>query len=241
MTPAATRGIVFDLDDTLVWERDYVRSGFRAVDAALVPLGLVPGAAFGRLWADFEAGARGDQFNRLLAAFPDAAVSVADLVDVYRTHTPDLALDAERRALLAALRPGHRLGVITDGPLASQTAKAACIGLAALVDAVVFSDAWGHAAWKPSPRPYPEAARALGLAPAALTYVGDNPAKDFVTARALGWQTVRLRHPAQLRHAAEPPDDAHAADHDVTSVRDLAALLGVPAPPDATPAGGPAL
>ena len=224
-----TRGIVFDLDDTLVWERDYVRSGFRAVDVALVACaGLALGAAFGRLWADFEAGVRGDQFDRLLAAYPTAPVSVADLVDVYRTHTPEIALAPEWQALLTALRPAHRLGVITDGPLASQQAKAAALGLADRVDAVVFSDMWGRAAWKPSPRPYEELARALALPARALTYVGDNPAKDFVTARALGWQTVHLRHPAQLRCADEPPGPAFAAHHEVGSVRDLARLLGAP-------------
>ena len=162
---------------------------------------------------------------------PDAAstMAVADLVDVYRSHVPDLILDAAWRSLLVSLRERVRLGVITDGPLASQTAKAEQIGLAALVDSVVFSDAWGRESWKPSPRPFEEMARALGLPHDRLTYVGDNPLKDFVTARRLGWRTIRLRHPSQLRAATEPPDPTFDADAEVNGIGALAALLGVPA------------
>ena len=47
-------------------------------------------------------------------------------------------------------------------------------------------------------------------------YVGDNPAKDFVTPRRLGWQTVRLRVHGQLRFTEEPPSPAYRAAVEVT-------------------------
>ena len=54
--------VVFDLDDTLYLERDYVRSGFRAVDAWLASRGIL--GFFGEAWANFENGLRGKAFDR---------------------------------------------------------------------------------------------------------------------------------------------------------------------------------
>jgi len=56
--------VVFDLDDTLYLERDYVRSGFRAVDAWLASRGIL--GFFGEAWANFENGLRGKAFDRAL-------------------------------------------------------------------------------------------------------------------------------------------------------------------------------
>jgi putative hydrolase of the HAD superfamily len=69
---------------------------------------------------------------------------------------------------------------------------------------------------------------ALGAAPECCIYIGDNPAKDFRAPKALGWRTLRLRHP-QGEHAraaaASPLDDADqtVTDLDQVSAGDLLA------------------
>ena len=83
------RAVVFDIDDTLYLERDYVRSGFAAAGAwAHTELGL---ADLGeRAWGIFEDGVRGRIFDEALVACgarADGAV-VSRLVDVYRSHVP---------------------------------------------------------------------------------------------------------------------------------------------------------
>ena len=58
MKPAL--GVAFDLDDTLYLERDYVRSGFRAVaEYAVRGADVSAEDAFTFLWHDFLAGVRG--------------------------------------------------------------------------------------------------------------------------------------------------------------------------------------
>ena len=185
--------MVFDLDDTLFPEAAYVASGFRAVGAALAREHGVEG--FGALAAAVAAaGARGDVFDEALrrAGVPadDARRLVPWCVAEYRGHRPDIALFPEARAALDRLRGRVKLGVLTDGWLVAQQQKVAALGVADLVDAVVFSDAFGRAHWKPSEVPYRAVAEALGVAHAGCVYVADNPAKDFITARALGWRTV---------------------------------------------------
>ena len=69
-----TCAIAFDLDDTLLLERDFVRSGFAAVDRALDEWFDIDYDWLGNLWDGFESGVRGDAFNRVLA---DAGVGVS--------------------------------------------------------------------------------------------------------------------------------------------------------------------
>lgn len=205
------RGVVMDLDDTLYLERDYVRSGFRHV--ARLAGGPAAAALFAFLWGEFEQGVRGDSFGRLLRAHPALAArwTVADLVQAYRGHRPDIAAPRETLAALRELqRAGLRLGLLSDGPLAAQQAKLAALGLAGWFAPAVFTDVWGRRCWKPHPRGFCHIARVWRLPAAELAYVGDNPARDFITPRRLGWHTVRVRRPGQLHREAAPPSPAHA-------------------------------
>ena len=90
---------MFDLDDTLYLETDYVRSGFRAVAGKIEQaVETVPASElYTFLWESFEAGDRGNNFDRLLARYPEVAkvFSVGDLVRCYRNHYPDIKLFPE--------------------------------------------------------------------------------------------------------------------------------------------------
>ena len=96
-------GIVFDMDDTLYFERDYVRSGFQAVAVAVARGSSVPRqGAFSLMWGLFEEGARGTTFNDLLAYYPELSerYTVADLVTLYREHAPTISFMPQMMALL---------------------------------------------------------------------------------------------------------------------------------------------
>ncbi|ADI15540.1 HAD family hydrolase [Truepera radiovictrix] len=218
-----TLGIAFDLDDTLYLERDYVKSGFRAV-AAHVAAGdrALEERAFGILWQDFVQGVRGRAFNRLLAALPEleGRCSITELVACYREHTPAITFLPGVEAALCELRArGARLAVISDGPLVSQAAKAAALGVARYADPVILTDAWGQRYWKPHARAFEAVAEAFALPPERLVYVGDNPEKDFHAPARLGWRSVRLRLPEQVRHHL--PHEAVPPTFEVTSVAAL--------------------
>jgi len=221
--PFLSRGVVFDLDDTLFPERDYAVSGFRAAGEWLAQrtgCGNFAAAATTR----FERGERGRIFDGALADAGIAPVPelVSELVRAYRAHTPALALGPAEKTLLADLRAaGRKVGVITDGYLETQRKKIAALGLAPLVDAVVCSDVWGREAWKPSPRPFREMERLLGVSPAECVYVADNPAKDFLGARGAGWRSIRLRLPNREHSGAEPSAPAFVPDAEVASLGEL--------------------
>lgn len=197
------RAAAFDLDDTLYPEQAFVFSGYRAVAAAVeARWGF---AIFDELMASFRAGERDDLFTPVLRRHvPEIEeLKVKALVSVFRNHKPAIAPFPEAGAVLRAIRRRLPLGLITDGIAAVQERKLGALGLTALFKATVLSGAHGRAHWKPAPLPYELCARRLGLPTKALAYIGDNPAKDFVTARKLGMKTVRVRRPGTLHYKAE--------------------------------------
>lgn len=220
--------IIFDLDDTLYPEREFVFSGFRAVAAWAEDHLDIPGTdGYAGLVNMFNQKVRGDTFNRWLAAHGFAADHLArHLVQVYREHAPTIAPFPEVPMVLSHLRERYELGLVSDGYLAVQQRKLAALGLFTCFDAVVWSDEGGPDAWKPSLWPFKTVLERLGdIAPAEAVYVADNPGKDFLGARHLGLSTIRLRWPGGIYYAHEPPTPAHASDLIIDSLNFLEEAL----------------
>lgn len=216
------RAILFDLDDTLYLEHDYVRSGFAAVARRVSSLPGAPGedelsAAFEGEW---RRNGRGHVFDAVIDRL-GVSVPVAELVEIYRSHEPALSLYPDAERALARLEASEtRFGILTDGMAKVQRRKLKALGLDRRVPCIVISDDYGLDASKPSPIPYQIALEQLGVPAAGTVYVGDNPHKDFVGARALGMATVRVRRPGG-DHAHTVLDPAHEADRDISLLDEL--------------------
>src|SRR5262245_56758148 len=139
----AVRCVAFDIDDTLYLERDYVESGFRAVDALLRARRLE--GFFPRAWQYFQGGLRRTIFDETLVAMGHAAQPelVAEMIEAYRGHTPSLTLLPDALDCLNRLHRQVTLAAITDGPLASQKAKATALNLAQWCRLIVFTEELG--------------------------------------------------------------------------------------------------
>ena len=215
------RAVLFDLDDTLYSERDYTRSGARAVAAF-----LGSPDALDELLALEAHDPVAPLYSRWLEGRGwDDQLWLPELLRVHREHLPVIALEHEVRDLLPRLRSRYRLGLVTDGRLEQQRAKADALGLNGLFDALVFSDALGRERWKPHPAPYHRALELLGARPSEAVYVGDNPAKDFLGARRAGMRSVRVRRPDGLNAAAEPASAEASPDAEIQSLSELEGLL----------------
>lgn len=213
--------VVFDLDDTLYLERDYVASGFAAVGRVAADHHGISGLESAAS-AAFAAGARGDVFDRALGALghQNPAGLVPELVRVYRTHRPDIRLLPDAAAALRRYA-GTGLSVVTDGPVDSQSAKVEVLGLRDAAHPIVLTGALGPGMAKPHPRAFLDVARVADGR--RLAYVADNPAKDFVAPAELGWRTVRIRRPGGLHSAVASGQDV---DAEIGTLDDLADALG---------------
>ena len=195
------RAILFDLDDTLYRERDFVASGFDAVAAsAAETLGVETQRVRDALERALATHGRGHTIDRALASLGIEPARVAQvvpsLVHVYRSHRPRLQLLPDAARCLDALeRAGLAMGLVTDGDPSVQRRKVDALGLHGRF--VVERYTWdaGAALQKPHASAFEPAIEALarrGLHPDETLYVGDNPTKDFVGARALGLRTLRV-------------------------------------------------
>ena len=220
------RVIVFDLDDTLYMERDFSRSGYRAVgEWALDRLGI---DGFGdRVWRLFLEKPRPDLFDLALkeAGIEPTPDLVRRMVEVYRDHRPDIELLPDAARLLARRADYAGFALLTDGYHRAQRRKIEALALDAICRPAIPTDQWGRNYWKPHARGFEAIQAHYALPGHAFTYVGDNPMKDFIAPKALGWHTVRVRREGAL-HAGTPAPSAEAeAAISITSLDQLESAL----------------
>ena len=229
--------VLFDLDDTLVSEYAFVRSGYRHVAALLAQrLGLAADEIFAELTALLRE-SPDRVFNRLLRAHgaADDAAAVLPLVHAYRTHRPALSLYPDVLPALHRLRAaGLGLGIITDGPADMQQNKLDAVGADRLFDHILLTDRLGPGCSKPHPAAFERMREAFGTAFDRMVYVGDNPRKDFYIAKLLPIRTVRvLRRPAVYADAAYLEGvREQAAIASLTELWDTVAAMDAGAQPD---------
>lgn len=217
--------VVFDIDDTLYLERDYVRSGFAAVGRWAAEALAFPDFA-ARAWAEFEAGRRGDIFDHVLAqsGAPRTREAVQAMVAVYRDHVPQVSLLPDARACLDSIEGRSAIAAVTDGPLQSQRSKAEALDLTRWAKPIVFTAELGPGLGKPHPRAFRLVEEATGAAGSACCYVADNPAKDFAAPASLGWRTVRVVRRGGLHRKVPSGADV---EMEITDLTTLPHLLGI--------------
>jgi putative hydrolase of the HAD superfamily len=200
--------VIFDIDDTLYLERDYVRSGFMAVDSWLHSNRGVE-SFFDRAWLKFEDGLRGNIFDQTLLDFGIEPTSglIEQLVSVYRSHVPKISLLSDAQDLLDRLKGTVALAVVTDGPAQSQRQKVSSLGLWRWMNAIVYCCELGPDCGKPSPKSFDAIQMQTGYSARQCVYVADNPVNDFAGPKFLNWVTVRIRRPGGLHYALCSGDD----------------------------------
>ena len=221
------QAVVFDLDDTLYPEREYVRGGFRAVGRwASEALGEAPQDAADELWALFESGARKDTFDRWLRTRGlETEPHRAAMINAYRRHRPSLAPYPDVVPALSALRGRVRLGLITEGRRDAQLAKLEALALEPWFDKIVVMGEEERADWKPSRVPFDRWLEGGDVPPDAALYVGDNPAKDFRGARGAGWASLRVRRSDGLHRSEEHAAPDAQPDGEIPDLASLASFL----------------
>ena len=190
--------VVFDLDDTLYKEIDYLRSAYRYIAAQLAGDDAEREEIFGTLYGAYKEGR--DAFVALMERNNDKVMTKETLLHWYRTHKPQISLcDGCREFLSRLVAEGCRLGIITDGRIVTQLNKIEALGLHSLIadEDIVISERFGSE--KPSPRNYLYFMNKYG-ADARYYYIADNTAKDFIAPNRLGWTTVCLKDNGQNIH-----------------------------------------
>jgi len=187
--------IVFDLDDTLYLEQDFVASGFKAVDEYL-KTNYSLNDFFNVAWNLFLDGDRGFIFNHSLKKFPNFSYSdelVEKLIDIYRNHKPMINLLEDSKWALEYYKKRNKLALISDGYLLTQKNKLESLGISNLFDRIYLTDFWGKNFWKPNIRAFVHTESFFGKGSNNFVYISDNPEKDFIAPNKLGWDTIQIK------------------------------------------------
>lgn len=185
------KGVIFDLDDTLYSEKEYVKSGFKVVSDYL------NGNYEEKLWRYFEAGKYAiDELLEELKKIEDKD----KLLNVYRSHKPSIHLYPGVADIIYELKKRDiKIGIITDGRPEGQRNKITALGLEEMVDDIIITDELGGIQFrKPCDIAFRIIQNRWRLSSGEMVYVADNPAKDFQAPQQLGMKCIWIKNPNGL-------------------------------------------
>ena len=190
------KGVVFDLDDTLYSETEYIKSGFKVVSDCL------GGGYEERLWQFFSAGK--PAIDELLTEI-DRKLEKDKLLNLYRIHKPNISLyEGVLETIEFFNEQGIKVGIITDGRPTGQRNKIEALGLQGIVSDIIITDELGGPQFrKPCDIAFRIIQNRWRLPFDEIAYVADNPAKDFQAPQQLGMVSVRYNNIEGLYHHNE--------------------------------------
>lgn len=193
--------IVFDMDDTLYLEKDYIFSGYAAIEQFILDQG-VPNDFARIAMEQYHHNNDNTVINRALLLLGDElppSVSIPSCLAIYREHMPAISLCEDSLNFLNRLPPDTGTALISDGRLRGQQNKANALRLDKHIELLLFTDVWGTEFWKPHKKAFVTVMEHFKhLDKPHFTYIGDNPKKDFIAPQALGWDTVFINRKHSL-------------------------------------------
>lgn len=223
------KAVVFDLDDTLISEKEYIRSGFRQVSKKIAKKNnLDKDYVYKIMYDTFNEDSK-NVFNRVLDKLniQYEKEDIKELINYYRGHMPDIKLYDDAKYILDTLKAkGIKLGMITDGYKVTQRNKLEALNIGDYFEHIVVTDELGREFWKPHQKSYEIIKEKLGLEYENMVYVGDNVSKDFVTANKLGMNTIFINRVEGV-YSGIQMDDKYLAKLEVTSLLELEKVLSI--------------
>lgn len=224
------RALLFDLDDTLYEEKQFVNSGFNKVAEFVENKFKIDKDFFYKILIDiFNEGKRGNIFNIALERVNiilDEDI-IRSIVKIYREHNPNIELDKNIRSLLIKLRRIYSLGIITDGYFKVQKKKVQALKLEELFDSIIYTDEYGKEYWKPNVYGYKLALKELDdILLEETVYIGDNPHKDFIGAKEIGITTVRILY-RNREYGNVRLNKEYEADYEIRELQEIIDVLKV--------------
>lgn len=181
-------GVVFDLDDTLYSEKNYVRSGYRKIAQNYPDIEN----AEEKLWSSFLKGEKA-----IDKVFDEASLDEKEkknALNIYREHMPVIELYTGVSEMLSRIKnKGKKIGIITDGRPDGQKNKITALKLD--VDEVIITDELGGIQYrKPNKKAFELIQNKWKIAFNKMVYIGDNVTKDFIAPKELGMQVIYFKN-----------------------------------------------
>jgi len=216
------KGIVFDLDETLVNRRDSLSAYSVKLLSAFSESVVVPEHAFTAEFHRLDGNGRvpRDRFFSEVASELFENVSPLEIKRHFETTAwlePQL-FDGVLDLLRALRADGWRMGIVTNGGVPTQSAKISNSGLVDLIDEYVISSAFGMK--KPAPEIFNRVSELLGINPYESWFIGDDPRADIWGAKQIGFQTCWVE-----RYSPWPPGLSRCYDERVSDTGEFLEVI----------------
>ena len=189
------KAVIFDLDDTLISEKEYIKSGYRHIAEVIGQrFNINKDQVYIDLFQLFRESPH-NVFNRLYEKYQIeySKEMIIDLVNEYRGHFPDVQYYDDVMQCLNELKVlGIKIGIITDGYAQAQRQKLKAVEADMYFDEIIVTDELGRDYWNPHPKAFEIIKERFGVSFDEMIYVGDNPGKDFYISTIYPIKTVRI-------------------------------------------------
>lgn len=189
------KAIIFDLDDTLIFEKEYVKSGFWVIAENLKNIiNQETNNIFNNLIKLFDINPK-NVFNRLFEKY-NINYNQKDinyLINIYRNHKPNIRYFPDVAPFLKYIKKNKlNCGIITDGYINTQTQKLKILKAINSFNSIIITDKLGVNYRKPHPLSFELMKKKLKVNFNEMIYVGDNPKKDFYISHIYPIITIRI-------------------------------------------------
>ena len=180
---------VFDLDDTLYKEIDFLKSAYKEISQFISEkTNLNPQTIFDQMLAAYYD--CGNPFQTVIDLAQSSEIQISKLLSIYRNHQPHISLSSETQSVLKFLKKSvYKIGLITDGRSVQQRSKIKALALESYFDDIIISEEFGSE--KPCLDNFNFYSNKYGDKYQYI-YIGDNTSKDFVGPNALNWHSICL-------------------------------------------------
>lgn len=174
--------VVFDLDDTLYNEIEYLKSAYRCIAQNIAQ------DSWAKLYAHmFSLYRTGENVFDFL--IKEHSCDKNELLNLYRYHKPSIHTFPGVLELFQKIKQKDgKVAVITDGRSKTQRNKINSLGIETLVDHIVISEEIGSE--KPNKNNFLAVENVFNRS--THYYIADNVRKDFEGPQSLGWQCILL-------------------------------------------------
>lgn len=172
--------VIFDLDDTLYSEKDYIKSGFDAISSAFADFPKIKE----ELWQAFS-----DKKNAIDFVFEKYGLlnKKEEALRLYRFNKPQIRLYSGVLEMIERIKRTKKVGIITDGRPEGQNAKIDALGIRDVFDEIIITDELGGIKYrKPNETAFLIMAERLNVSPNKMIYIGDNINKDGIAPEKTG-------------------------------------------------------
>jgi putative hydrolase of the HAD superfamily len=174
--------VVFDLDDTLYNELDYLKSSYQEIATYLDPENK--SYLYALMFSKYR-----KQENVFQYLTQNYNISKNELIEKYRNHLPNITLFEHAEMLMQDIKEKEgKIAIITDGRSKTQRNKIKKLGIEEYIDLIIISEEIGSE--KPSLKNFQMVETVLKTQ--NNIYIADNITKDFIAPNLLGWNSICL-------------------------------------------------